>query len=458
MTKPRYLPGCEAWSQVLGEAAAGRSASAWNVNANNGNVNNNHRNNSGFALAVCRVGESQGAPSLESLYRAWKRARRQKVPSFNQLKFDLRWSSGLIRLQEELVARRWRPRPCTCFIATRPKAREIHAPDFADRVVHHWLVPQLEAIYEPVFIHDSYANRKGRGSHAAVRRLQSFVRQVRSGQGRGWYLQLDVHNFFNSVHRPTLWALLKRRMQRAGLPDVVQHATHALLRYPPLSAGVRMRATAAERALVPPHKRLENMPLDCGLTIGNLSSQFFANVLLNELDQFVKHTLRCKRYLRYVDDFVLVHESREQLEEWRVAIERFLRDTLRLRLKDDQRLKPLDDGIDFLGYVVQPTHTLVRRRVVAHATAALAEWGAEHVRGDVARATPSDFRRLRSIAASYEGHFAHAQSHRLRQRMAARFPWLATASRPRRFRLRDEGRFVSIQTYGTRNLVPKEQA
>lgn len=111
----------------------------------------------GYFQRVRRAGEFQGAPdiSLQSLYQAWRRARRQKVPSHNQLRFDSDWMCNLIQLQRELQAGTWEPRPSTCFIATRPKAREIHAPDFADRVVHHWLIPQLEAIYEPGFIHDS---------------------------------------------------------------------------------------------------------------------------------------------------------------------------------------------------------------------------------------------------------------------------------------------------------------
>src|SRR6185437_10005969 len=105
-------------------------------------------------------------------------------------------------------------------------------------------------------------------------------------------------------------------------------------------------------ALVPPHKRLENAPEGCGIAIGNLSSQFFANVYLNELDQFVKHELRASRYMRYVDDFVLVHESRAQLMAWQDAIARFLGERLRLELKAEVRLRPLDSGIDFLGYVL----------------------------------------------------------------------------------------------------------
>ncbi len=447
MTTPRYPhAGCAAWSQVYGEAAAWSSASAWNVNFNNGNVNNNHRNNNGFALAVRRAGEFQGAGAVElqALYRAWRRARRQKVPSFNQLQFERDWMTQLLQLQAELEAGQWAPRRSTCFVATRPKAREIHAPDFVDRVVHHWLVPQLEALFEPGFIHDSYANRKGKGSHAAVRRAQAFARQVHSGQGGGWYLQLDVANFFNRIHRPTLWRQLRGRMHRAGVPEVVQRATHALLRRSPLHAGVQHRATAAERAQVPAHKRLENAPPGRGLPIGNLSSQFFANVYLDRLDQFAKHTLKAKRYLRYVDDFVFFHRDRAVLEHWQAQVERFLRDELGLALKADIRLRRLTDGLDFLGYVIRPTHTQARQRVVGHARQALAEWEGVHARAARLRGTPADFRRIRSRVASYTGHLQHASSHRLQASLRRRFPWIDAATQPRSFGHQVEGRCITL--------------
>ena len=451
MTKPRQPPVRAAGSQESGPTPyAGNPDYAWIVNFNNGNANWNNRNNDGFVRAVRGpVARARECPhvELQDLHKAWRAARRHKKPSGNQLEFELAWSIKLLELQRELQAGTWSPAPSTCFIAKRPKAREIHAPDFRDRVVHHWLVPQLEAVFDRGFIHDSYANRKGKGTLAAVKQLQAFVRQVHSGQGGGWYLQLDVRNFFNSIHRPTLWAMLKERLQREGLPAPVQLATHALVRSSPLSAGVVRRSTAAERDQVPAHKRLENAPKDRGLPIGNLSSQFFANVYLDALDQRVKRVLRAPRYLRYVDDFVLVHHDRAQLETWKLQIEQFLQERLQLELKDDVKLRPLSAGIDFLGYVVFPSHTRIRPRVVAHAREKLQAWAHEHVRGDRARATPEEFRRARSVAASYEGHFRHGNSFRLRQQLHNRFPWLVALNR--RFDHRLEGQRVSITIEGS---------
>lgn len=438
MTTSCYPKGCLPESQEHGKSAR------WVVNFNNGNVNNNYDNNTACVRA-CRASEYHGDVSFKDVFNAWHAARRGKKPSKNQMLFDANWAEGLLTLQRKINDGTWQPLRSACFIATRPKAREIHAPDFADRVVHHWLVPQLEAIWEPQFIFDSYANRKGKGSHAAVQRLQHFVRQIDSGQGGGWYLQLDIHNFFNSIHRPTLWAAMKPKLQRAGLSEHAMRTTHALLRRSPLHAGVICHARPEEVSQVPAHKRLENAAPGCGLPIGNLSSQFFANVFLDALDQFVKHTLKAKRYLRYVDDFVLVHQDKQQLSEWLIAIQEFLQSKLRLSLKSDIRLRPLNDGIDFLGYIVRPSHTLVRRRVVAHARGALAEWEVKHICDDHISATPQQMRGIKSVVASYAGHMKHANSARLRQGILKRFPWVPAVLRQRHFDYRLEHKKVDIR-------------
>jgi retron-type reverse transcriptase len=197
----------------------------------------------------------------------------------------------------------------------KPKAREIHAAHYRDRVVHHWLVPILEGLYEPVFIHDVYSNRQGKGTHAAVRRLRHFMRSVsRTGKGGGFFLQLDIRNFFNSVDRRILFSQLQQRLRKGVRQGkiseenavLVRDISHIILKQD-VGKESFMAAAAAEIGRIPPYKRLINAGPDRGLPIGNLTSQFFANVYLNELDQFVKHQLKCRHYLRYVDDFILLH-------------------------------------------------------------------------------------------------------------------------------------------------------
>jgi hypothetical protein len=162
--------------------------------------------------------------SLVACHAAWLKARRGKRPSANQLAFEVRWLDRLLELKTALRAGVWQPARTVSFIVNQPKTREIHAPDFADRVVHHLLVERLEKIYEPVFIHDSYANRKTKGSHAAVDRLQQFMR---SRNGQGWYLQLDIHNYFNSINRHTLYRMLCHRLHQCERRDELP-AAHAL--------------------------------------------------------------------------------------------------------------------------------------------------------------------------------------------------------------------------------------
>lgn len=422
MTKPRYREGCSARSQV--RELASPSDYAWNVNLGTGNCNRNNQSNRNNVRAVL-AGECHDSVSLHDLHSAWRNARRGKKPSIDQLDFEARWLPSLLDIQRRLNAGHWFPMAPTLSIARAPKAREIHAPRFADRVVHWLVVPQLETSFDRSFVFDSFSNRTGKGTHAAVDRLRGFIRQVQSGQGGGYYLQLDVRNFFASIHRPTLYAMLKPRMLRAGICDPIRRAVHALLTWPISRTGVNYACTPQERSIVPNHKRLENAAPGCGIAIGNLSSQFFANVYLDRLDQFVKHEIGAHRYVRYVDDFVLVHESREQLEQWHERIKEFLRAELRLELKPDAKLLPLNRGIDFLGYVLFPTHVVVRRRVIGHCRARLADWERQHCRAGRPTRSREARESIRPTWASYVGHFSHARSFRTRIRIYRRFPWLA---------------------------------
>jgi len=445
MTKLRYQTGCAGQSQAHGEAAPEFEGGRVVVGFNNGNVNNND-NNRAFARAVRVSGEYQGTNRtlFEQLYRAYLAARRGKKPSFNKLAFEAKWADRLLDLEQQIDSGTWEPSPYTAFVATRPKAREIYAPDFTDRVLHTWAVERVEPPFERIFIHDSFGNRRGKGSHAAVRRASQFMRQVHSGQGGGFYLQLDISNFFYSISREILWGMLKPAMQHSGVDIRVQQVMHALLRRSACDHGVRHRSSAVQRALVPRHKQLQHAARGCGLPIGNLPSQFLANVYMNVFDQFVKHTLKAKRYIRYVDDFVLFHQDKNQLQRWLIEIEAFLAERLRLRLKDDIRLRPMTDGLDFLGYIIHPTHTTVRKRVVSHAKEAITAWEREHVQSRRIRATPAELRVVQAQLASYMGHLRHANSIRLAAKLHRRFPWLETAARRRRFSLQAERRTHSI--------------
>jgi hypothetical protein len=295
--------------------------------------------------------------SFENLHRQYLACRRNKRNALNALRFEARQEENLLDLQEALLNRTYGPSRSVCFFVKKPKLREIFAADFRDRVVHHVLVDHLERIWEPVFIHDSYACRKGKGIHAGVERLRQFIRQVtRNGTRPAWYLQLDIHNYFMSIDKAILFALLAPKIR----DEDALWLTRVLV-FHDCTQNYVIKGDTRLLDKIPPHKTLFRAGPQRGLPIGNLNSQFFANVYLNGLDQFVKHTLKCRHYLRYCDDFVLLSERRKQLLDWRERIADYLREHLRLELNPKrQKLRPVGDGVDFLGYIVRADYLLAR--------------------------------------------------------------------------------------------------
>ena len=183
---------------------------------------------------------------------------------------------------------------------------------------------------------------------------------------------------------------------------------------------------------VPEHKSLFRAPVGKGLPIGNLTSQFFANVYLHQLDRFVKHHLQCRFYLRYVDDFILLSPEPAELDFWKQEIAGFLQHRLLLELKPGARIRRVSEGADFLGYIVRPGYRLCRRRVVNNLKLRLEEFAARQCRcitvGPVLveclHSPPAETARLRQVMASYFGHFKHADTWNLRCSLFARYPWL----------------------------------
>ncbi len=398
--------------------------------------------------------------TLENIYRAYRQCRKHKRGTVNAMKFEQNLEENLVALHEELTSGSYRPGRSIAFLIEKPKRREIFAADFRDRVVHHVLVAYLEPRWERRFIHDSYACRKGRGTHKGVERLRSFARKVTAnGTRRAWYLQLDIRGFFIGIDRDILY----QRLAAKESDPAVLWLVRALVFYEPTencliqikTPGVFAKCFSYQRnpdcktisqarlpsktpgvsafEQLPAHQTLFKAAPHCGLPIGNLTSQFFANVYLDALDQFVKHLLKARYYARYCDDFVLLSEDRAALERWEAQIREFLSRELRLTLNDRRRLRPISDGIDFLGYIVRPNYLLVRKRVVgacyehlACAENALIQQGL--AMDDGARPVyPWPWPVLEAVYQwlnSYLAHFRKAACYRLVERLRRRFPWL----------------------------------
>lgn len=299
--------------------------------------------------------------SFEALVDAYLDCRRHKRNSASALAFEAHLERNLCELHARLLDGSYRPGRSICFVVTHPKPREVWAADFADRVVHHLLYNHIAPRFHAGFVADSCACIPGRGTLYAAQRLEHQVRSATANWSRpAHYLKLDLANFFVSIDKTILQAQLHAKVTESAwrwLADVI-------LMHDP-RCDVDVRSPAELLALVPPHKSLFNAPADRGLPIGNLSSQFFANVFLNDLDQFAKHRLRAPHYVRYVDDFVLIHDSPQWLHGAHDRIAAFLPEQLGVQLNPRKTiLQPVERGIDFVGFVIRPWCRTTRPRTV----------------------------------------------------------------------------------------------
>lgn len=298
------------------------------------------------------------------LVEAYLDCRRTKRNSASALAFEAHLESNLCGLHEDLVSGAYRPGRSTCFVTQRPKPREIWAAGFRDRVVHHLLHNRISPRFYRSFTADSCACIPGRGTLYAAQRLEHQVRSITENWSRpAFYLKCDLANFFVAIDKHVLSAQLLPRIDGTWW----QALAETILFHDPRT-DVEVRSAPDVMRLVPPHKSLFNAPADTGLPIGNLSSQFFANVHLDALDQFAKHQLLAPRYVRYVDDFILLHESTEQLADWHRRISAFLPARLGAHLNPRKTvLQPVGRGIDFVGHVVRPWHRTPRANALPNA-------------------------------------------------------------------------------------------
>jgi len=332
--------------------------------------------------------------SFHDLVAAYFDCRQTKRNSVSALAFEQDLERNLGTLHDELAAGAYRPGRSICFIITRPKPREVWAADFRDRVVHHLLYNRIAPRFEASFIADSCACIPDRGTLYAARRLDVKVRSITQNWSRpAFYLKCDIASFFVSINK----RILRERLAARIYEPWWQWLADVVLFHDP-RGNVDIQSGADEIARVPPHKSLFTQPAHLGLPIGNLSSQFFANVYLDALDQHVKHRLRVRHYIRYVDDFILLHESPQQLNAWRADIEAFVERKLHIRVNPAKTiLQPIERGIDFVGHVIKPWRRTIRRRTFHEALSRIRD----HDAADLFQSANSYFGLLRQATHSH---------------------------------------------------------
>lgn len=323
----------------------------------------------------------QAICSFENLYSAYLKARRRKRYKAAVLNFTYRLEENLMKIKEELESQSYKHGAYVAFQVVDQKKRTVKASPFKDRVVHHALCNVIEPILDKAFIYDSYACRKGKGTHFGADRITKILRKYRNR--KMYALKCDVRKYFESIDHEILLEMVGRKIGDEKVMWLIR----------------------------------EIIESDCsepgkGIPIGNLTSQLFANVYLDRLDSFVKHKLRIRHYFRYVDDFVILHESKLELRRIKQQIEEFLSERLKLELhKKKQNIFPVSNGVDFLGYRIFHSHRRVRRSCVRRfvkRNRQLIRW---YLNGTLG------FEKIRASVNSWIGYASHADTYGLRKEL-----------------------------------------
>lgn len=320
--------------------------------------------------------------AFDNVHAAYLKARRGKRYKNDVLTFSARLEENLIDIHNQLAWKTYRPGPYKYFTVTEPKVRMIAALPFSDRVVHHALCNVIEPIFERAFIRDSYACRPGGGVLAGVLRTTRFLRDAWRRWGADVYcLKGDISKYFYSVDHETLKRLIRRKI---ACPDTLELID-----------------------------RIIDSPGDgVGMPIGNLTSQLFANVYLDALDHIIKDGLRVRYYIRYMDDFVIIHHDKAYLHQLLDEISGYLDHHLHLKLNGKTQVFPVRQRpIDFLGYRIWPTHRLMRKANVKRTRRKLKKFARLY------RAGQMTMDEIRPSVMSWLGHAKHGDTWRLRRRI-----------------------------------------
>ena len=283
--------------------------------------------------------------SLENLKLAFKKARKGKSKKWYVKEFEANLDSELTKLKIELETQTYKSKPLKRFIVRDPKTRVIHSSAFRDRVVHHAICNIIEPIFDKIFIYDSYASRKRKGVHVGLKKFDKLKRQVTyngkllkiakdKNMTSGYALKADIKHYFDTIDIEILMKIIGKKIRDGKVLQFIKIILN--------NHNFKIKGK--------------------GMPLGNLTSQFFANVYLNELDYYIKHNLKVKHYLRYVDDFVILHDSKEKLRLYKWLINNFLKQKLKLELHPEKsKVISLHNGVNLLGFKVFYHYKLPRK-------------------------------------------------------------------------------------------------
>lgn len=271
---------------------------------------------------------------LENLLLAWKEFKKGKKSRIDVQIFERNLMSNILSLHQDLTTKVYKHGDYFAFNISDPKPRNIHKASVRDRLLHHAIYRIMYPFFDKTFIADSYSCRVNKGTHRALRRFEYFARKVSKNHTKTcWVLKCDIRKFFASIDQKILLDILESYISDT---DIVWLLTTVIQSFHSTEVGK-------------------------GLPLGNLTSQLFVNIYMNEFDQFVKNGLKAKYYIRYADDFVILSTDRNELEIMRQKVEDFLTERLKLLLHPNKvSIETFASGIDFLGWVHFPKHRVLR--------------------------------------------------------------------------------------------------
>jgi retron-type reverse transcriptase len=274
--------------------------------------------------------------SVENLLIAWKEFKKGKSNRFDVGEFELKLLDNILELRRDLINHTYKHGGYQAFNVCDPKPRNIHKANVRDRILHRAIYRILYPFFDRIFISDSFSCRNDKGTHKAINRFKEFAHKVSKNNTQTcWILKCDIKKFFASIDHKILLDILRVYVLDG---DIIQVLEKIIESFSSIRVGV-------------------------GLPLGNLTSQLFANVYMNELDNFIKHKLKAKYYIRYADDFVILSEDKDWLVNILNSISNFLNDSLKLNLHPNKIfIKTLNSGVDFLGYVLLPHHRVLRTK------------------------------------------------------------------------------------------------
>jgi retron-type reverse transcriptase len=358
------------------------------------------------------------------LFAAYYECRRNKRKTHNALRFELNQEKEIDSLYEDILAGRYEVGHSRAFIIVEPVQREIFAADFRDRVIHHYIIARLEPIIERLLIYDSYSCRTGKGTHFGVTRINQFIRSCSQNYTTDCYiLKVDIQGFFMNIKKERLFektlAMIEKYYTKFDRQLLIDLCKKVILHNPVPDCIVK--GAQQDWKGLPANKSLFSTGGKVGIPIGNLTSQVFANLYLNDFDQFIKRELKQRYYGRYVDDCVFVNSSKDELKLLVGRLSAFLQENLALQLHPKKIwLQHYTKGVLFTGIFIKPYRRYVGKRIKRKINTVMINNYRSNFTPD-AQTTAANLTHWVSSVNSYLGTCKHYNTYHLRKKLIERF-------------------------------------